>query len=198
MSNVKKGMSMQKALSIIILLLSLSGCWNTDTEHVSTAEIEIIDGHTLPPDPGEAGKETLLGIDSNNDGVRDDVERWIYKTYNHPIERAIFMQNARAYQKVIMEPNRAHETTKYLNDALSCEFYWTYNANDQNETFGLDEYRSLEDEINGIQFNTAERVMAYEKYNEEFDGDVFSAPTATKEKCDFDASELMGYFNESD
>ena len=29
----------------------------------------------LPPDPGEAGKLTLAGIDSNNDGVRDDLER---------------------------------------------------------------------------------------------------------------------------
>lgn len=31
----------------------------------------------LPPDPGEAGTATLLGIDSNNDGVRDDLERYI-------------------------------------------------------------------------------------------------------------------------
>ncbi|MGH8501297.1 MAG: hypothetical protein ACREVE_02270 [Gammaproteobacteria bacterium] len=31
----------------------------------------------LPPDPGEAGKATLLGIDSNDNGIRDDVERYI-------------------------------------------------------------------------------------------------------------------------
>lgn len=31
----------------------------------------------LPPDPGEAGKATLLGIDRNDNGVRDDVERYI-------------------------------------------------------------------------------------------------------------------------
>lgn len=29
----------------------------------------------LPPDPGEAGKATIAGIDSDNDGVRDDVQR---------------------------------------------------------------------------------------------------------------------------
>ncbi|WP_345971852.1 hypothetical protein [Sulfurimonas diazotrophicus] len=174
-----------KLFSILTLLFLLSGCWEYDTKNTSSDEVEIVDGHTLPPDPGEAGKETLLGIDSNHDGVRDDVERWIYKTYEHPIERGLFMQNARAYQKVIMEPYKAHETTKYLDDALSCEFYWTYHAKDHNESFYLDEYRSLEDEIKGIQFNTAERFMAYEKYNEEFDGEVFSAPSATKEKCRF-------------
>lgn len=31
----------------------------------------------LPPDPGEAGKATLLGIDVNNNGIRDDVERHV-------------------------------------------------------------------------------------------------------------------------
>jgi len=35
----------------------------------------------LPPDPGEAGKVTLEGIDSDGDGVRDDVQRYIALTY---------------------------------------------------------------------------------------------------------------------
>ena len=29
-------------------------------------------GFVLPPDPGKAGKKTLLGIDTDGDGVRDD------------------------------------------------------------------------------------------------------------------------------
>jgi hypothetical protein len=32
---------------------------------------------TLPPDPGEVGKQTLEGIDSDKDGIRDDVQREI-------------------------------------------------------------------------------------------------------------------------
>ena len=35
----------------------------------------------LPPDPGEAGKKTLEGIDSDSNGVRDDVQRWIEIKY---------------------------------------------------------------------------------------------------------------------
>ncbi len=43
----------------------------------------IVDGHTLPPEPDPAvNNATLLGIDTNNNGVRDDVERWIYKKYD--------------------------------------------------------------------------------------------------------------------
>ncbi|MDR2034911.1 MAG: hypothetical protein LBP89_09875, partial [Helicobacteraceae bacterium] len=44
---------------------------NAKTFNVQTA-------YNLPPDPGEAGKAALEGIDSNNNGVRDDVEIAIY------------------------------------------------------------------------------------------------------------------------
>ena len=40
-----------------------------------------VDPFPLPPDPGEAGKQTLQGVDSDNDGVRDDVQRWIALTF---------------------------------------------------------------------------------------------------------------------
>ncbi len=36
---------------------------------------------TLPPDSGEAGKATLEGIDSDHDGVRDDIQREIFFQY---------------------------------------------------------------------------------------------------------------------
>ena len=45
-------------------------------------KLSIVDvGVVLPPDPGEEGKLTLLGIDSDEDGVRDDIQRYIYFTY---------------------------------------------------------------------------------------------------------------------
>lgn len=46
---------------------------------------------TLPPDPGEAGKKTLVGIDSNADGVRDDLEKEIVYQYpqNEKVRRVL-------------------------------------------------------------------------------------------------------------
>ncbi|AVR97644.1 hypothetical protein [Pseudoduganella armeniaca] len=35
----------------------------------------------MPPDPGEAGRATLAGIDSNGNGVRDDLERHIARHF---------------------------------------------------------------------------------------------------------------------
>jgi hypothetical protein len=45
-----------------------------------------VDGYRLPPEPDKAlNDSTLLGIDVNDNGVRDDVERWIYETYDEYI-----------------------------------------------------------------------------------------------------------------
>ena len=45
----------------------------------------------LPPDSGQAGKATLAGIDSDHDGVRDDLEREIVYMYpqNQEIRRVL-------------------------------------------------------------------------------------------------------------
>ena len=164
-----------KRFALILLLLT------------SNIYSETINGYELPPEPDpEINNATLLGVDVNKNGVRDDVERWIYKTYDHPIERGIFMQSARAYQKVIVDPGKAHETTVYIDNSVSCEFYWTYDSQENNETFSLYEYRDLEKEIGKIQFNTIKRHMAYERFNAEFSGEVFGAPKASKAKCEFD------------
>lgn len=37
----------------------------------------------LPPDPGPAGMKTIEGIDSDKDGLRDDVQRYIAMNYGH-------------------------------------------------------------------------------------------------------------------
>jgi len=35
----------------------------------------------LPPRPGRENNVTIQGVDTNNDDVRDDIERWIYSNY---------------------------------------------------------------------------------------------------------------------
>ena len=159
----------------------------------------VINGHRLPPEPDpKINNSTLLGIDSNNNGVRDDVERWIYMTYNHPVEHGLFMQAARAYQKVIVDPSRAHETRRYLTCAVHCESYWSMSDEEMQKrdlkfTFG--EYRLLEDEIKVIQFNTLERYMAYKRYNATLSGGIYSdnlKPDEWINCCDFDLNETLG------
>ena len=71
---------------------------------VKTQQI-VVDGDPQPPHPGDAGKETLLGIDSDNDGVRDDVEIWINETYASTDMRKSLKSMAKVVQLQIANSN---------------------------------------------------------------------------------------------
>ncbi len=150
----------------------------------------IVNNYELPPEPDpKINNSTLLGIDVNNNDVRDDVERWIYETYKHPIERGIFMQNARYYQKVIVDPKKAHETKKKYSDPISsCMGYWKYEAKENNESFALDHFRNYYKEIRPIQLNTAKRYIAYDRYLRALSGSVWSVKDGKKSDCEFDSN----------
>jgi len=109
-------MKRQNLLALSLLtILTISGCGGESdstnetppSTEATTQEPLVIDEYTLPPDPGEAGKATLLGIDSNDNGIRDDVERAIYLTYNRPIERALVMQHTKTFEMVMLNPVEA-------------------------------------------------------------------------------------------
>jgi len=181
---------MQYVLLLLLLIITISTSSFASDKEV----IKVINGHTLPPEPDKIlNDSTLLGIDSNNNGVRDDVERWIYTYYSKPIEHAVFMQSARAYQIVIQEPERALENLPIMQAATRCESYWSFRAKRKGEAFWLEEYKDYEKEMNPVQFNTADRFLAYKKYNQVLSGGVYSGDKigTWKEKCDFNSSDLV-------
>ena len=197
---------MRLGKNIILVLLSaliFSACGGDDSKNNTINPTEdtnitqpslVIDGYTLPPMPDKTlNDSTLLGIDSNNNGVRDDVEIWIYTTYDKPIERAVFMQSARAYQIVIQEPQKALENLLIMQAATACTAYWSLRAKREGEGVWLEKFRNYSKEISPIQFNTKERFLAYEKYNHTLSGGVYSLVDTDKMKsmCDFNASALI-------
>ena len=193
---------MHNFIKILSSLLLLASCTladtNTTTPKEKTNTEWIVDGHVLPPEPDKAlNDSTLLGIDSNKNGVRDDVERWIYKTYKHPIERGIFMQSARAYNMVIVDPSKALETMKYVVNAAHCESYWSMGIlrmKQRNLNYTLGEYRDLEKEIENIQFNTLDRRLAYHRFNKKLSGGVYGddlEPDEWIDSCEFDKNGVL-------
>lgn len=91
-----------------------------------TAEYICSMGEHLPPDPGLEGQKTLGGSDTNHNGIRDDVERWIYATFpGKPIARAATLQLAGAMQNVMSAGPGADATMvsifkKRITAALEC------------------------------------------------------------------------------
>jgi hypothetical protein len=156
-----------------------------------------VNGHRLPPEPDPAvNNATLLGVDVNHNGVRDDVERWIYKEYKdkHPIHIDIAMQAARGYRLVLeKQPKTKDEAMKIMNKVDSsayCELYYRFNAKYFNEPI------LIHDDIVGgylrekTYLNTKERHDIYMRYDALFSGDSYTLIPFKDRKaaCDFNAS----------
>ncbi|HQR73915.1 MAG TPA: hypothetical protein PLH07_02005 [Sulfurovum sp.] len=165
---------------------------NTLSNTLTLTVTWTVNGHTLPPEPDKALNDgTLLGIDVNNNGVRDDVERWIYEEYKdkHPIYIDIAMQAARGYKKVLETPERAKEIHGYATAYLDCLSYYKYEAKYYGEPIlikddsGVGEYFRSK-----IYYSTKERYDAYVQYSTLLSGDSYMLIEGKEQKvaCDFD------------
>ena len=93
--------------ALLLLSLLLGSCGGGDTEATSPVQLIALvpaaapaesPGRSAPAAPQAARKDTLAGIDSNADGVRDDVEKLVYDLQMTPDGRKAVLQLARATQ----------------------------------------------------------------------------------------------------
>jgi len=158
-------------------------------------EPQVIHGHQMPPEPDPVVNDsTLLGIDVNNNGVRDDVEIWILRKYKdkHPIYIDVAMQIGRAWQKILEDPSKARETSKLLHSAQDCESYFQYYAKYHDDPILITEpimNRSFRYKIT----NTNERENAYWQYDSALSGSI-STPSqneSIEDFCDFNVTKYL-------
>jgi len=135
-----------------------------------------VDGHRLPPEPDpKINNATLLGVDSNGNGVRDDVERWIYSIETSNTVWALTdMQFTKAYQKILKSPK--FETRAYMQAASACLKFRMQKSSDAPKA-GI----KLLDKV----FNTKERIEKYFDYLEDLSGRVLLPPKPDKNACEF-------------
>ncbi len=155
------------------------------------ASPEVINGHTLPPEPDPTiNNATLLGVDSNNNGVRDDVERWIYKKYKnkHPIHIDIAIQAARGYKKVLETPEKAKEIHNEVDAVIDCSWYYRDEAQYFNDPILI--FERIDDKVFYQYFNTNARKSVYQEYDKLLSGDTYHTLDGIdmKNQCNFDTS----------
>ncbi|MCI5162167.1 MAG: hypothetical protein D3917_09135 [Candidatus Electrothrix sp. AX5] len=133
----------------------------------------------LPADPGEAGKQALLGIDIDNDGVRDDVQIAIARHYPEPEDenaRLALEQFAASWQYAfgvyqLGDEEELYDVFSEINPAVSC--------------IAATSSKSLEDIVfvKLIVRNTKARVQAYADINDTAIGRTFPVYSASEEYC---------------
>jgi len=136
-----------------------------------------VDDTGLPPDPGEAGKATLAGVDSDDDGVRDDVQIAIFERYpNNVDKRAALTKSSMVLQDAVLvggailngtadsdEPFRISDRNGFSVECLLDRF----GASDALKEIGF---------LEVVLTNTNERDNAYNAYNSAISGQSLANP----------------------
>jgi hypothetical protein len=124
----------------------------------------------LPADPGEAGKATLEGIDSDGDGLRDDVQRFIALSQPSSVRiRAALTQEAVALQRALLDSASETESAEHaraIDHAIECQFFVVPG----------DGAAGLAAELESEVVNTEARLAAYLAFQAHLTGKVFPAP----------------------
>jgi hypothetical protein len=162
---MKNKLIYSQLLLVVIILCLGAGCTkksSSKTDEIMNADQGFQFPPGFPPDPAEAGKKTLEGIDSDHDGLRDDLQRWIYARFpSDSKKRASLRQMATSYQNdLFLKHDREIMVTafKRLSKAIDC----------LEDTFG-DENSEMEF-IRAKVLNTKERTKRFLEINQWYDG----------------------------
>ena len=154
------------------------------------APVDCIPQHlaNLPPDPGPEGKLTIDGIDSDKDGMRDDVQRWIATEWGHSeiAVKALTLAAQGRLRDVHYGDSLGKEETRKLGPEGSRRIACTSAL----ETVEMQEgraFRRLSLQIT----NTPERWKRAREFDYMFANSILSAFTGTPtEACGFDPDAL--------
>ena len=139
------------------------------------------------PYPGEEGKKTLAGIDSDNNGIRDDIQIWINKTFpeeTHPSSNKALRQMAK-YEQQALVAHQDKEKSKAFKikslEAYGCFMWINYSIS----------YNALK-EFEYLNLNTSERIRAFDKSESHLHGEGLPASMSELETrgqlCEFEAA----------
>lgn len=173
---------------------------------IEVTEPEVINGYTLPSEPDPTiNDSTLLGIDVNNNGVRDDVERLIIieetKNTNFPKTHiALSLQYAWAWQKILTNPTL--ENRYILENYSSCKRYFKKKHTNDMPFVDIMKWKKENKTILGIKlddkiFNTKLRIEQNFQFNQACSGHIFNLPGVLEILCQSDRIYSKGLNNES-
>lgn len=149
----------------------------------------------VPPDPGPEGASTPAGVDRNNNGVRDDIERWIAASYPESATlRAGLMQYARSQQiysaRRMDSPAEALAVSARTSRAIAC-MVLTLGQGEAADAEASRRFRAMQQL--DLQFlNTPERLKLFIENEKLLAGQVLESPEGSDpaKYCDFDPSKL--------
>lgn len=168
---------MNKELLCLPLVLALTACGGSDDSTPSN-------NRDTPPtvqsleNSGEIPKldrsAELLGSDSDNNGIRDDIDNYIAIHFSETGEVAAATQAARANQSVLDTDLSNQTAVRQTNQKVSRATACIYDAFD--ESTASAQPAAVSRDLEAITYNTAERLEKYMEFNKALDGTSWSLP----------------------
>ena len=177
-------------VALILRSIQLSQIEKTEKQveiiHATRITMDDVMGLNLPSDPGEEGNKTVEGIDSNQNGIRDDVEVAIFKEYPSSAKtRAALLQYARAHMLSGQQINMNNVIATEISREISRGSFCISSIIPEGEnSFG--KYLSLIDFMEDVLFNT--------KARQDFSNSFFEKVRSYSDleyECDIDYSHLL-------
>ena len=147
---------------------------NAQVEKIHNTKLTLDDvmGKNLPPDPRALADQTVAGIDSNQNGIRDDVELAVFKAYpNSAKTRAVLLQYALALQMETIQPvvntTTSTEVVREEDRAESCiadTLVPRKSPESSRSSADMKKIDTYDDFINKLQINTEARNKAQENF----------------------------------
>ncbi len=94
------------ALGLVALLSACGGGISGSTANATTPlPVDTFHGLVVSPDPGAAADATVAGVDTDQNGIRDEVDRYIAQTYGADTTKFVAAQAlAKANQLLLITP----------------------------------------------------------------------------------------------
>ena len=141
------------------------------------------------PDPGEEGKKTVAGIDSDNNGIRDDVQIWINSSYpisSYSSVNQALKQHSKGYQFALENYNdkqKVIEGIHNLSEATAC-LVWITDVNTASAL--VREHTSMM--LNTVARMEADIIMSGHYHGQSRPDSITDLPLSQRNKlCKFEA-----------
>lgn len=129
----------------------------------------------IPSDPGIAGESTRSGIDSDSDGIRDDVELFIFNTYSE--EKQIYLVNSLLNIASFLQTLMISTEQNPRVDLIFTASYMVPKQCIVNDFDSLTEARRVASKVEAKMLNTLSRTNRYfelmDVLDKEFERSIF-------------------------
>lgn len=118
------GINAQAALLLFCFVAMTTGCGgrgeNSSQAQAGNSTQEFVNGQAVPPEPeARQNASTIAGVDSDRNGIRDDLDRVIAARWG--TDQTLFVaaqEHAKALQKVLTNPESVELTNIYVKLAV--------------------------------------------------------------------------------